>query len=205
MNMAVLAFCMLPASAAAQDYRPLTETVGNFKGMANEVRKSNPVLSITSGEGIAETIKNLKTGRRKPVAGPVGVALPKAQQDELDRRLKAQELAAERAKRGPRKSIAQPVSTPKLATEPMPPVVLLAIFSSPLQKRGRVVSEESLNSVQSGQSKESLLAVLGKPNATRGVAGLETGSRETLIYNLDGNHSVNINLAEGKVVGLERR
>jgi hypothetical protein len=198
-----MALLLFPLVASAQDYRALNDTVDNFKGMANEVRKSNPVLSVTSGEGIADTIKSLKSGRRKAVGGPVKIELPKDQQEALERRLKAQERAAELARRGPQKRVT-PVAPPRPLVGPGSDVLYLAIFASPLLNRPRSISDTALVTVEQGQSRESLLAAIGKPNAVRGIAGLEVGNRETLVYNLDSGRTVAIRLADGKVVDFVR-
>jgi hypothetical protein len=194
---------LLPAALPGQDTKVLDEAIGNFKGMADEVRKNNPVLAAGTGEGVGNFVKSL-TGRRSKGKGPAHIEVPKEQLEELERRQKARELAEQRAKR-PRAVAAAPVrKAVNPAVPPINPVVMAAILRPPPKPLYTLVSEASLGQVQPGQDRETVLTALGKPSRISAITGLEDGSRETFTYNLDPQRTVAIRLQNGRVIGIQR-
>ncbi len=192
-----------PLALHGQDTRVLTDAIGQLKGTANEAIKANPVLAIGSGEGVGTMIKGL-TGRRSSGKGAVQVALPKAQQDELDKREKARELAAARAKAGP-KRVAAPVPVAAASTLPaITPLVMLAILHPRPQPLFTLVSEQDLLKVTEGQSRNAVVTALGKPSSVAAMTGLEDGTREVLTYHLDRNRTVAVRLQSGVVTSITR-
>lgn len=178
----------------------LTDTLESFKGMANDVRKANPVLAVGTGEGVGDLVKGL-TGRHAKGKGPVKVELPKQQQEELERRQKAKERAEQLAKAEPKRMVAAPV-TPALP--PIPPVVTMAILNPPPKPKFTLVSERDVVRVSQEQDRATVLSAPGKPSSIAAVNGLEDGPREVLTYRLAPEKTVAVRLLGGRVVSVTR-
>ena len=183
----------------AQDTRVLGDSIDHFKGMADEVRKNNPVLSVGTGAGIGKLI-NLG-GRRSRGTGPAQIELPKEQQEELERR----KSAAERAKLAPKRAVKSTPPPPPVPTlPPVTPLVLLAIQNPTPKPKFDLVAEQDLLLVTPGQTRDSVIAALGKPSSFAAVSGLEDGKREVLTYHTTPDRTMAIRLVGDQVVSVSR-
>ena len=196
-----LACFMLPVGLLAQD-KVIGEAIEHFKGTADEARKANPLLAVGTGEGISSMVKSL-TSRRSTGKGPVSVTLPKEQQEELERRQKARERAEQLAKGGPRR--VAPAPRPVESTLPaITPVMSHFILHPEPKPRFVLVSADAVNAIQQGQSKEEVIAALGKPSSAAAVDGLDDGPREVLTYHVAADRTVAIRLHNHRVTTISR-
>jgi len=196
-----LACVLLPVGLFAQD-KVIGEAIEHFKGTADEARKSNPLLAVGTGEGISSVVKSL-TSRRSAGKGPVSVTLPKEQQEELERRQKARERAEQMAKAGPRR--AAPAPRPVESTlPPITPLMAHFILHPEPKPRFVLVPADAVNAIQQGQSKEEVIAALGKPSTAAAVDGLDDGPREVLTYHVTAERTVAIRLHNHRVTAISR-
>lgn len=196
----LISLCLVAGlTAIAQDTRVLGDSIDHFKGMADEVRKNNPVLAAGTGEGIKALAR--LSGSRRSGTGPAQVVLPKAQQEELDRRQRAKERAARTAASRPAARVnPAPTNVPAIT-----PLVMLAILHSPRKEPEiPLVAESKLAGIAPGQSRETIIAVLGAPVSVSRVQGLDDGTRERLTYHLSATRTAAVHLEAGRVVAVTR-
>lgn len=196
-----LAYLLLSAGLSAQD-KVIGDAIEHFKGTADEVRKANPVLAVGTGTGLSNVMKSL-SGRRYSGKAPAAIELPKEQQEDLERRQKARERAEQLAKAGPRRA----PSTPRPVESTLPAItpILRHFILHPEPKRlFELVSLDAVNTVKPGQSREDVVAALGKPSNAASVNGLDDGPREVLTYHVTAERTVAIRLHDGRVTAVNR-
>lgn len=193
---------LVPVTLLGQD-KVLSDAIESFKGTADEARKANPLLAVGTGEGVASVMKSL-TGRRPSGKGPVSIALPKDQLEELERRQKARERSQRLAKAGPVRS-APVVRAPESAIPAVPPIIMQTMLHPLPRPQYNLVTESAVEGIAAGQARTEVLAALGKPSSISAIQGMEEGSLEVLTYHLTPNNTVAVRLRAGIVTSVTRR
>ena len=204
---ALLAAAAFAGILSAQDNRVIQDAIGDFRGVAKKTKDSNPVLA-TVEKGPAALLGAIGLGKSKPQgAGPIQVTLSKEQQEDVERRRKLAEKAELDAQKKPA-ARPKPVTTAKAAYVPVGPSAPVAVQPvappQPAQPPMTIVTPESLAAIATGMERDAVVTALGKPSAVSTIAGLEGGTRETLIYHLDPQHRAMVKLLDGKVQSVAR-
>lgn len=184
------------------DTKVLTDVIDNFKGMADEARKANPLLAAGTGETV-KSLTKFVSGRRSGGKTPHEVDLPEAQQEELERRQKARERAEQLAKARPRR-VTPPKPAPPSAIAPIPPIVMLAILNPAPKPKYTLVNEADVTTVREGAGRADVIQRLGQPSSLSAIKGLDGGDRELLTYHLSSERTVAIRLVAGRVTSVTR-
>jgi hypothetical protein len=197
-TLGIVAILMAPVAFAQADFSDLNDSIKNFKGLGDEVKKANPIIGITQG-GAGEAGSLLKGlgfgGKKKEVTfAPVRVRLSKEQQDALDRSKRDASRAARRPLR----------ATPTKTALAPPSSSLVPALTTAAQAPMTMVDESKLGAIPGGASRDFVIASLGKPSFSSSVSGLDEGVREMLGYHLDKDNTITVRLVDGKVTRIVR-
>lgn len=206
------AFAFAGILSAQQAGRAFDESIGEFRGLAKKAKDSNPVLA-TVEKGPGAVLGALGLGKSKAQgAGPIQVTLSKEQQEDVERRRKLAEKAEADAQKKPvARPKAKPVVTAKADLVPVGPPAPAPVTAQqpaapapPPAPPITIITSESLGTIAAGMDRESVISALGKPSAVTTIAGLEGGTRETLVYHFDPQHRALVKLLDGKVQSIAR-
>jgi len=216
---------------SAQNYKDLHDTIDNFRGLGEEVRKNHPLLGMGSGVGTYGGSGSILEGlglTKKAAPVKLELRLSKEQQALVDREMAKAVKAEAAANKGVAAGSAAAGSAPAPSAKAKPragaragvvpaadrtsvpvqlsPVVLpaVAVAALPEKPEARKVKEESVRDVAEGMDRERLLASLGEPQSVSAITGLEGGTRETLTYELESGRTLVVKLVAGKVQSVQR-